>query len=325
MEATQELIAWHQLRSIYIEPGIPLEHSLLDKPKLSLVYDPSPSSLGVRLQVSEPRPWKGFRPLRNVVVRNVVLSGIPYIEVLTTAPALFRPIYALISDVLARLADGESDCLRALELSLDDFDSLLSCLAELTKDAVIGLYGELWVLLAILAEDAANFSCWVGFDRQLHDFRLGELELEVKTTTANMRRHVIHGLNQLTPSPGHRLSLVSLRLGVAGMSDGESLNMLVARVREAIASDTGHTDQFNRALAAIGYGPDQVECEVRYVLVAPALSVAIGTEYPELSHAWLAQVLGDSPATRVRNVELTLDLEGLGTPFDVHKLSKGKQ
>lgn len=325
MKTTQELIGWHQLKLNYIEPGIPLEHSLLESPKLSLVYDPSPSSLGLRLQVSAtPRSWNGLGPLRNIEVRNVAISGISHIEVLTAAPDLFRPIYALISDVLTRLADGESDCLRALELSLRDFDSLLSSSTPLTKEEVVGLYGELLVLLEIGSRDAANFDCWVGFDGQSHDFRLGDIELEVKTTTANVRKHVIHGLNQLTPSPGHRLSLVSIRLGTVGLAGGESLNMLVARVREALASNPSSADRFNAALKALNYDPSQAECEVKYVLAAPVVSVAVGPEYPELSHAWLSQTLGAGPAARVHHVELTLDLEGLGSPLNAHELLEGK-
>ena len=62
----------------------------------------------------------------------------------------------------------------------------------------------------------------------------------------------------------------------------------------------------------------------RAVLLLASVAVLCAVLLWQL-HAWLAQVLGDSPATRVRNVELTLDLEGLGTPFDAHKLSKGKQ
>lgn len=316
MSAIQELIGWQQLRGLYIDHGTPFEQSLVDQPRLSLVYDPTPSRLGLRLRLAKNRPWAGLGPFQNVNVRTVLLSGEPYVEVLTDAPELFRPIYALISDVVSRVSDGELDCLRALELSLEDFEALLSSSAQMTREKVVGLFGELWVLRLVLCEGVAPPSCWIGSDRQLHDFRMGALELEIKTTTANIRRHVIHGLNQLSPTPGHVLSLVSIRLSSAGSDLGESLNQLVEQIRSALHADPVELRRFNVSLATIGYDSEHNECSVRYVLAAPAMIIHIGVEFPALSHVWLASTIGDGPATRIRNVELTLDLEGLGSPFD---------
>lgn len=316
MSAIQELIGWQQLRDVYIGPGTPFEQSLVDEPRLSLVYDPSPSRLGLRLRLTNNRPWVGLGPFQNVNVRTVLLSGTPHVEVLTDAPELFRPIYALISDVLSRMADGESDCLRALELSWGDFEALLSSSAQITREKVVGLFGELWVLRLLLSESVAPLSCWIGADRQSHDFRMGALELEVKTTTSNVRRHVIHGLNQLSPTPGYTLSLVSIRLGSAGSNPGESLNELVEKIRSALRTDPAALRRFNVSLATVGYDSEHTECSIRYVLAAPAIAIDIGVEFPALSHTWLARTLGDSPATRIRDVELTLDLEGLGSQFN---------
>lgn len=316
MAAIQELIGWRQLRASYIEPGTPFEQSLVDDPRLSLVYDPSPGRLGLRLRLSESHPSVRLGPFRNVVVRTVLFSGVPHVEVLTDAPDLFRPIYALISDVLSRVADGETNCLRALELSLEDFETLLSSSIQITKERVIGLYGELWVLQQLLCKQIAPLSCWIGADRQSHDFRMDTLELEVKTTVANIRRHVIHGLNQLSPTPGRSLCLVSIRLGSAGSNVGESLNDLVDKVRSGLRSDSTALTQFDSVLNTVGFDPDHSECTARYTLAAPAMAIAVGIEFPALSHAWLATAVGDGAATRIRNVELNLDLEGLGIPFD---------
>ena len=321
MASIQALIEWPQLRATYIEPGIPFEQSLVNDPGLSLVFDPSPSRLGLRLRLPDGRTWSGLGPLKNVVVRKVLIDGVGYVEVLTGSPDLFRPIYALIGDVLTRVAEGQSDVLRALELSLADFESLLSDLTGMSREKAIGLYGELWVLRELLKAKAAKLDSWVGADQQLHDFRIGTLELEVKTTAGNTRRHTIHGLNQLTPSPSHTLALVSLRIGLAGFDAGESLRDLVESLRVVIGADECEAARFGAVVGSVGYDPSNDECQVRYRLAATPMTVAIGSDFPELSYAWLHRTLGDEAASRVRGVDLTLDLEGLGKPFVARSIS----
>lgn len=319
----QELIGWLQLRGSYIEPGIPFEQVLMDNPRLSLVYDPTPRRLGLRLRLADGQQCDGFGPLQNIIVRNVLLSGTRHVEVLTDAPDLFRPIYALIVDVLSRVSEGESDCLKALGLSLADFEALLSSFEQMTREKVVGLFGEIWVLHSLISQQLATWNCWTGAERQTHDFRIGSVDLEVKTTTANVRRHVIHGLNQLSCAPGRSLYLISIRLGSGGTNAGESLNGLIASVRSVLHSNSSGLKSFENSLAEAGYDPSHSECSVPYVHMAPPMAIMVGTDFPELSHVWLTGVLGEAPAARIRNVELTLDLEGLGSPFDSNSIFKG--
>lgn len=319
MAFVQALIEWAQLREKYIGPGIPFEQPLVGDPQLSLVFDPRPARLGLRLRHSNEERKSRLSSLQNVLVRNVLIGGAVHTEVLTESRDLFRPIYALIADVLSRVAEGQVDVLVAIKQSMEEFHLLLSGQSGMSREKAIGLYGELWVLRSLIQAGAPSVDPWVGADRQLHDFRLDRVDLEVKTTTANVRRHEIHGLNQLTPSPGRKLILVSLRLGHAGAEPGESLRDLAQSINVQIKGDSRALQRFGLLLSTAGYDAEHEECQVRYRLVAPAMSVSMDTDFPELSYAWLHQKLGD-PASRIRDVQLSLDLEGLGGPFNPRAL-----
>jgi hypothetical protein len=58
----------------------------------------------------------------------------------------------------------------------------------LTLSEAIGLYGELVILERLLLA-GYGLDCWVGAAKEVHDFRLADSDLEVKTTTANSREH----------------------------------------------------------------------------------------------------------------------------------------
>lgn len=314
VEPVPEMIEWAVLADNYIAVDLPIEQPILASPDLRLVYATNPGRLGLRLRVQPGRTPSRASALRNITIRSVLLSGQNYIEVLTDARELFRAIYALITDVTVRIKDGQTDALSALESSLSAFQELVAQSQQMSREKAVGLFGEM-AIFAQLLESGAAASCWIGAGRECHDFRLGRHELEIKTTVANVREHVIHGLNQLSPSPDHLLSLISIRIGSPGSGDGRSLNDIVDAIRLRLSALSGLA-QFNSALTEVGYDPSYSECSVRYQLNAPVMDVAIRKDFPAISQDFLGSALGVEAAARVRNVSLTLNVEGLGIPFD---------
>jgi len=318
MSSGQEVLAWKILRENYIVVEVPIEQPLLEEPEFRLIYDPSHQRLGMRLRLDQGRTWSNMPTLRNITIRCVMLYDSVCIELFTDSKELFRPIYALICDVLSRIADGETDALHALEASLYDFELLIARSAQLSKEKVVGLYGELLVLESLIAEDSFPADVWIGAKREPHDFRLGVMELEIKTTTSNVRKHTIHGLNQLSPTPNHTLHLVSVRLGSAGSANGRSLNDLIDAIRSSMSSNKPAIQKFEQSLMQIGYESDHHECTVKYQIAAPIMAIAIGSDFPIMSYDWLSTSLGSESAVRLRDIQLTLDLEGLGTHFNIN-------
>ena len=176
MATLLDLIAWQALREDYIYPAVPIEQILMTSPAsgLSMIQALTGLVCDCDLTLAEMSPAD---TLRNVTMRLVLLSGSHYAEVSTDSRDLFRPIYLLISDVLSRVSEGEKDCLRALELSLSDFESLVAKYGQISREKAIGLFGELWLLQVLLSQGIADVTCWTGANRESHDFRLGSFEL----------------------------------------------------------------------------------------------------------------------------------------------------
>ena len=253
--------------------------------------------------------------LRNVSIVKVQIAGQSYVQVLTNSIQLFPSIYALVGDVLRRVEAGEKDCLIALAHSLRNFEALLARAGGISRDAAVGLYGELFVLERLLLSGKASVKAWIGANQQSHDVRLVAVELEVKTTTSNNRHHFVHGLNQLTPSPGHHLYVVSIRLSAPGSGAGRSLDQLVDDIFASLSGDEEATHYFKTELAKTLYERGQDECTVAYQLAADPMQILIGNDFPVVNHCRLQDMLGTEAAGRVMRLDLLLNFEGLGTKF----------
>ncbi|MGY1665935.1 PD-(D/E)XK motif protein [Geodermatophilus sp. SYSU D00696] len=145
-----------------------------------------------------------------------------------------------LRDVFERLA-GEI-CERVLarpdeyrtipQLTLSRWRQLLEAGKEpLGESGLMGIYGELWVLRQMVAEDPLRrIEHWVGPDRAVHDFRRGAVAVEVKTSSSQNGRTVeIHGSEQLAAPTAGRLYLVYLRLREAWA--GMTLRQLIDEIR----------------------------------------------------------------------------------------------
>lgn len=325
MTASRELIEWEYLRDNYLLPGVPIEDPILEDPEFRLVFHPNPKQFGVRLRLDAGEELPQVSQLRNITVSKVQIDDKAYVQVLTGSEELFRAIHALIGETLYRIKEGEKDCLHALGLSLASFEALVAKATGISREAALGLYGELWVLESLARSGKADAKAWIGPLREPHDLRIGAMELEVKTTGANARHHVIHGLNQLNPSPGHDLSLVSIRLGSPGSGAGRSLDRIVADLHDLFSARSEDAKQFRDTLKESQYERGQYECTVAYQLAAPPMEISVGSDFPIVDPGRLSEVLGKDAAGRVLDMRLVVNLEGLGVQFTPENLGSGRK
>jgi hypothetical protein len=171
-----------------------------------------------------------------------------------TQAELFPEFTTLVADVVSALEAHPPDLLTAVEAVLSDWRELLRVLGGrgLDRNAVTGLYGELFLLEQIVRLDPLRRSdCWTGPDAARHDFQRGAVALEVKTTCVRHgRTFTVHGLDQLGAPSNATLFLYWSRLELA-VDRGDSLRSLVNRLLD-IVSDTA---EFNRKLEGIDYRP----------------------------------------------------------------------
>lgn len=125
----------------------------------------------------------------------------------------------------------------------------------LSKPAIVGLFGELWVLKNILVPlgGVGLVESWTGAQRAPQDFIVPNVcAIEVKTSVTEVLTHVrIHGERQLDDSGLVSLFLACLRLEHA--ADGQSLNHIVAELREEAAKAPEFASKLNKLLADAGW------------------------------------------------------------------------
>jgi hypothetical protein len=161
---------------------------------------------------------------------------------------------------------------------------------------------------------SAALQAWTGPRRQSHDFRLANSEIEVKTTSGPGRVHTVNGLDQLVPSVGFDLFIVSLQITHAG-SGGATLEDAVDRIAAELRAEPEVERVFFELLAQSGYRvQDAPRYQRRRRLLGPALLVPVVDGCPRLTPEAIAFIAPPFAAERIRDVNYRIDLHGLGVP-----------
>ena len=163
--------------------------------------------------------------------------------------------YPMLCALADRVQLSELPFAGSVHSVVDSYASLLSGLGRLSEQQEIGLFGELVFVRHLVDElgTAAAIGAWRG--REEHDFGFEEFDVEVKTTTREKRAHWISSFEQLDPSSGRPLWLVSFMLTTGGLA-GETLPELIAAVR-AVMAGSEQADPFAAKLEATGWNDAQ--------------------------------------------------------------------
>ncbi|WP_433178168.1 PD-(D/E)XK motif protein [Actinoallomurus sp. CA-150999] len=230
--------------------------------------------------------------------------GRTFVDVVCHRADLSELFDDVISSMLTELAtDPRSQPAVVCKRILNEWRELLRRRGGLLgEDALRGLFGELVVLERILAaSDAYDLSVWRGPDREPHDFRLLDGDLEVKTlgTTGSMVR--VHGIEQLEPSDKGDLHLIVVRL--VANHDGLALPDLVERIRPK----TNDRRAFAAALARAGYSETDAEhYSDRRFMIAQIAALPIGDDFPRIAPSSLVVTLPDEVSALSYSLDLSL-------------------
>lgn len=147
---------------------------------------------------------------------------------------------------------------------------------------LIGLYGELTLLDAMTAHaDPADtgrlVDSWFGWRPSSRDFQLGQVGIEVKTTTGSTSRHHIQGFHQI--EVGHPVtdvaetSLQLLSIGLIAIPEdqdtGQSLPSLVEQIRQRLPTGSVQDAFLDRVQeyggdAGAGYNHSRDQAKARF-------------------------------------------------------------
>ena len=242
----------------YFEAGHPAEQRLSEEPLCILGIDPPRGELTLRTPATgSDIDVSAYRMIRTDIVEEPGDETV-WFRVTVEARGIEYEAYSLLQSVTDQLQQGD-DLERALHVALDAFRGLLARAPRLSEDQEIGLFGELVALDRLIdgVGETEALAAWLGPRAEEHDFVLGEADVEVKTTRSERRIHVIHGLGQLTPTPGRPLHLMSVQVTGAGAAgNGETLPELIERIRRRLRS--GRTD-FDDRLTDCGWEDAQAD------------------------------------------------------------------
>lgn len=223
-----------------------------------------------------------FKELQNVSVDLDETGDTPrYVLTVSTEDAP-DAAYALAYAVVRQTDTGDSYS-HALSLAVEQFRSLLRARRRLSPSQETGLIGELSVLLHLYSTLGVDstIEAWLGPESEEHDFSLKDYDLEVKTTLSEARTHIVHGLDQLEPTLGRTLWLLSVQLTPAGQGAGDSLSNMAYK---AISAAGTKSEDVERALEGVGWRAEDAELySKRFVLRSEPRGYLVDDEFPAIT------------------------------------------
>lgn len=154
---------------------------------------------------------------------------------------------------------------------------------RMSEPEEMGLAGELLLLETALipgVDIARAIDCWRGPLGALHDFRLGEVAIEVKATASPRDSIRITSLDQLDDSGLSAMFLAVVRLGTGtGQTLPEMVDGLRARVR---AGAPTHEHALDERLLSAGYVGLHAQLYTRRFVAEAIRYYRVGTGFPRL-------------------------------------------
>jgi hypothetical protein len=252
---------------------------------------PDRRSAGVHI---EPRQLEENGSIRN------------YVDVVCMRNDSREVFSLLVADMLESVGEHPSSPLAACKQVLSTWRELLQRAAgeTLSREALGGLFGELWQLRRIASQRADAHLGWHGPNGGIHDFLFGTTALEVKTS---MRREgrlfEIHGVDQLDPPVDGVLYLAAMKL-IEGGQQGETVPELV----EALLHLGIDRLELLKQLSMVGYDSRDAGhySEIRYS-VQEERFYQVGKDFPRIVRG---SFQGGTLPPRVQQLRYVLDLDG---------------
>jgi len=207
--------------------------------------------------------------------------------------------------------------LQALEETLAKWRSILAARTRMSHQAEVGLYGELLVLEALLKQRRAEaVESWNGPLREEHDFSLGDVDLEVKTTSSERRQHWVHGLDQLVATPPSQLWLLSIQITRGGPQAGRTLGQLIDDVA-SLVEDPAMMTRLRDILARNAWREGERDLfSAAWRLRTKPLPLIVDDAFPRLTSGALVQGGVDTAAIRQVNYEIDVTGRAISDPLD---------
>jgi hypothetical protein len=274
--------------------GAPLVLPVLGTPQCDIEFDPGARCVALVTDYNSPEP--DLAKLQNIRFEPMVVDGREVARISVRVDQNIHGAYGLLSVIADELQFASCPLAAAVAAGVEQYREMLIARRGITTEEEIGLVGELLFLNFLMHTlgPGQAVGAWQGPTAEEHDFVLDEVDLEVKTTVSERRRHVISGLTQLVPRPGVALALLSIQLTRAGMtaSTGMTLPGVVAHARKIAG---GHVAKLDPLLRSAGWKPEDADLyTTRWVTRSTPKAYLVDASFPAITAEALASAIPKS-------------------------------
>lgn len=236
--------------------GAPMVLPIKGEPSCRLQLDPKNGLITLVTPYDTPEP--DVAKLKNVGFAAVSTGDDEVAELTVRVEGSVHGAYGLLATIADELQIEKMPLAAAVAAAVTRHRNVFASRGALTTEKEVGLLGELLFLEYLIHQVGAGpaIASWQGPLSEEHDFTFDSVHIEVKTTSSERRRHVIHGLDQLVPLRGVPLSLLSIQLTRTSPEGGRTLPQVVAHVRKLAG---GHQVALNAMLASFGWDDDDAD------------------------------------------------------------------
>ncbi|WCS17771.1 PD-(D/E)XK motif protein [Mycobacterium marinum] len=236
--------------------GAPLILPIQGRPRCEMEFDPDAKCITLVTDYQSPEP--DLAKLQNISFEPMYVDDREVARITVRVDQNIHGAYGLLAVIADELQVAHSPLAAAVAAGVDQYREMLVARRSLTPEEEVGLVGELMFLNFSIHTIGVGpaIAAWQGPRSEEHDFTFKDIDLEVKTTVSERRRHVISGLTQLIPRPDIDLALLSIQLTRAGGSGGAALPSRVAQVRSLAG---GHITRLDLLLNAAGWRSEDAD------------------------------------------------------------------
>lgn len=269
--------------------GAPMVLPIKGEPACRLQLDPKNGLITLVTLYETPEP--DVAKLKNVGFSAVSAGDDELAEVTVRVEGSVHGAYGLLATIADELQIEKMPLAAAVAAGVARHRNVLASRGVMTTEKEIGLLGELLFMEFLIHRIGAGpaIAAWQGPLSEEHDFTFDSVHIEVKTTSGERRRHVIHGLDQLVPLRGVRLSLLSIQLTRAAPNGGRTLSQVVAHVRKIAG---GHQVAIDAMLASFGWQDDDADLYPTFwTLRSQARAYDVKGDFPAMTSDLVAPVV----------------------------------
>jgi hypothetical protein len=312
------IISWENLAAS-IELDVPFRRTIQGSPESEIFFDALNRQLGFRYEIADDIEVDFPIEPKTIAVQRVNLNEKPFLELRSGNQSLFRTFYSFGIEIVDQVQLFEREPISTFKEIWVKWNLLLEDEGILSKEKQLGLLGELWLLKSLSKTSGWGFALdsWHDTANSEHDFGLPNIDIEVKSTTSELRKHQISSLTQLLPTKDRELFLVSFQFTPCNKDVEGALSLQTqTRAIEEVIDDQELVNRFKARLRLAGWREEHsMHYGSSYLLRTKPRLIKVDDQCPRLTPDLLNHI-DPIVMNGISDVRYRIDVTGLGSEIE---------